>query len=53
LPLVELEPHPAAMSATMTPHAASPILLLFTSFLSRLVSRGCGENCALSPGIRS
>jgi hypothetical protein len=40
LPLVELEPHPAATSATMTPHAASPILLLFKSFLSRLVSRG-------------
>jgi hypothetical protein len=39
-PLVELGPHPAATSAPMTPHAASPILLLFTSFPSRLVSRG-------------
>jgi len=36
LPLVELVPHPAAMSATMAPHAARPILLS-TSFLSRLV----------------
>jgi hypothetical protein len=40
LPLVELEPHPAATSATMTPHTASPSLLLFKGFLSRLVSRG-------------
>src|SRR3954463_1148332 len=49
LPLVELEPHPAATSATMTPHAASPILLLFTSFPSRLVGRGRGENCRYPP----